>query len=55
MAAGDATVVLVSNATAASIKTAIEVVTTAVGNASGTPMGITSMDGKIFAWGIEIV
>lgn len=55
MGAGDATVVLVENATAVSIKAAIETVTTAVGNASGTPMGITSMDGKIFAWGIEIV
>ena len=55
MGAGDATVVVVENPTPTSVKAAIETVTAVVGNASGTPMGITSMDGKMWAWGIEIV
>ena len=51
MAAGDVTVTLVSNATAASIDTAMTSIRSS-GGANGT-YGIFSLDGKVFCWGIE--
>ncbi len=51
MAAGDVTVTLVSDATAASIDTALTTIRTA-GGANGT-YGVFAFDGKVFCWGIE--
>ena len=54
MAAGNATVVVVENPTAATIKAAMETITAVTGQAAGTPMGVSLMDGRAYCWGIEI-
>ena len=51
MAAGDVTVTIVNNATAATIDTALTAIRSS-GGANGT-YGIFSLDGKVFCWGIE--
>ncbi len=53
MAAGDVTVSVVENPTAAEVDTALTTIRTAV-SAAGT-IGAFALDGRVWCWGIEEV